>query len=169
METASLSKRSPTIPGRAMLVLWLAVLATACRGPAVPSEVEAQRWASAWIAAWNSHSAGQLEGFLPDEAKYWSTMLAEPISGRELARHASFYWRLLPRGKLELREVHRGPGIVAVEWWAFPDAEKYDQRWAGVTWFRLRNGRPVEVRTYFNPTVLLPYLWPPRKPLPGNS
>ncbi len=137
----------------------MALLGCGERANRTPSRVEAERWAAAWIGALNSRSLEQVNGLLPPEARYWSTMLVAPIGSSEVPRHVQTFWRLFPRGRVERRAVHRGPGHVIVEWRAWPDASEQEKVWNGVTVLTFGHKGLREVKTFFDPIVLLPYFY----------
>lgn len=157
---AAVLVRALTKPRRAALLLGvpLCVLG-ACTQRSVPGQVEAERWAIAWEGVLNSRSLAQVDGLFPETAMYRSPALPRAIPGHALGRHVAFYWRLFPRGRIHGREVHRGAGVIVMEWWAWPEPEPADQRWGGVTVLLLDQETVREVHTYFDPTVLLPYIW----------
>ncbi|MCX8073849.1 MAG: nuclear transport factor 2 family protein [Candidatus Binatia bacterium] len=125
----------------------------------VPSDLDARRWAVAWIGALNSRTVEQLDGLLPPDARYWSSAFGTWIGAEKLPRHVQGYWRLFPNGQVQQRAVHRGPGSIVIEWWAWPDRLDDKKRWRGVSIFFLRQGRVRDVVTFFDPTVLLPYVY----------
>ncbi|GIW43233.1 MAG: hypothetical protein KatS3mg077_0515 [Candidatus Binatia bacterium] len=139
----------------------LAALSAGCRAwsNGTPSAVEAERWARAWVGACNSRSSDQIAGLLADGGEYWSSLTGNPISAERLPAHIRTFWRLLPRARIEQRALHRGPGIIVLEWQAWPDSEKREESWKGVTILELHGGRVRRAKTFYNPGVLLPYFY----------
>lgn len=128
----------------------------------VPTQLEAERWTLAWLGALNSRSREQVDGLFPENTIYWSAVLAKPIPTASVAGHVQHYWRLFPHGQVERRAVHRGPGRIVIEWQAWPEASLPGKRWSGVTVFSFGRRGLREVKTFFDPTVLLPYLYGPK-------
>ncbi len=126
---------------------------------AVPSAMDAERWAVAWLGVLNSRSLEQVDGLFPQATRYWSSALSAPIPSARVARHIQGFWRLFPEGRVERRAVHRGPGRVVIEWYAWPDPRDEEKVWSGATVFSFGDSGMSEVRSFFDPIVLLPYLF----------
>jgi steroid delta-isomerase-like uncharacterized protein len=138
--------------------------ATASAPPA--GQVGARRVLDRWLAAWNSHDASQAEVLLADDVEYFDAGFSGIQKGRDAAMEKGFsvFLRGVPDLHIELRgEPIVSPDAVAWEWtfsgthtgtWGGVPATNQQIRLKGFSLLRLRNGKIVQISSYYDTGTL---------------
>lgn len=142
----------------AVLLAWL--FAPRWDEPLGP--LDRERWAQAWVGAWNSRSVEQIEPLFGEGGRYTTPMALQPLPPVQAARHVASFWQRFPSGRVELRAVQGSGHEVVVEWVAYPVNKAGGAEIAGVTVLTIHQGKVQWAETQYNAAALLPYFFQKR-------
>jgi steroid delta-isomerase-like uncharacterized protein len=144
------------------------VAAAPASTPAAPRATagDERRLLESWLAAWNSHDAASLGMMMSDDVVYFDAGFAGLQRGRDAAMERGV-WVFL-RGVPDLHWALRGEPIVghdsiAWEWtltgthtgtWGGIRPTRQQLQLKGVSLMRMRDGRVVEVASYYDSLTL---------------
>lgn len=133
------------------------------RAAAADGDLDAQRWADAWVRSLNSHRLEAIVPLLAEGATYEDPVIGKPFSSANLAYYLSAQFASCPALKYEIERVTGGGGVVMIEWRALGIGGLAPL--PGVFVIELDDNRVRRVRAYFDPRAVAPVFF--SKSAPG--
>lgn len=130
----------------------LVVLLGGCRAPVPPAHP--QRWATAWIQAFNSHRGEQISPLLRGTGTYQDPSLEKPLSGPWLGFYLNQRWKQYPEMHYTLKQASGDAHTVIAQWRATGLAREPAGVVAGVFVLRVEDDSIASVRSYYDAAEL---------------
>lgn len=118
------------------------------------TEQDVQEFVTKFAAAWAARDGEAFLALWHPEGVLHSPLYDRPVAGKELGRLTELVRETAPDHVWQLLDWTARGDVVVVEWQATRTAGGSRIDWRGVDKFRLREGRLVEERVYFDTAPL---------------